>query len=63
MARRRTSQETVATHLGMSRAAVGRRLDGEVPFKITELRSIAALLDVPLASLTEPATALAEGAA
>lgn len=45
------SQQTLAVHLKISQAAVSRRLAGSVDFNVTELRSTADLLDVPVQSL------------
>lgn len=52
LARRRLSQSDLGQHLGLSQAAVSRRLLGEVPFDIAELAAVAAFLDVPLDALT-----------
>jgi len=51
MARRRISQTALADALGMSQAAISRRLTGALPFDVAELSAIAEILDVPLASL------------
>lgn len=51
MARRSVRQIALAKHLGLSQAAVSRRLNGETEFSVAELLSVAALLDVPAASL------------
>jgi len=60
LARRDLTHSDLANHLALSRAAIGRRLIGEVPFNIDELRLTATLIQVPLAQLVE-STALAEG--
>lgn len=60
LARRDLTQSDLANHLSLSRGAIGRRLTGEVPFNIDELRRTATFLNVPLATLLDP-TALAEG--
>ena len=46
MARRRVTQIAVATHLGMSQAAVSRRLNGDKEFAVSELLAVAFLLGV-----------------
>lgn len=46
MARTRTSQTVLATALGLSQAAVSRRLVGAVPFDIAELYIVAEVLGV-----------------
>lgn len=53
MARRRVTQARLSSALGISQAAVSKRLRGETPFDINELALIARVLDVPLARLTE----------
>lgn len=53
MARRGVSQSRLAESIGLSQAAVSKRLRGETPFDINELTAVAAALDVPLARLTE----------
>lgn len=55
MARRRISQADVAAALGLSQAAVSRRLSGAVPFDVAELATIAAALDVDIADLVRAA--------
>jgi transcriptional regulator with XRE-family HTH domain len=51
LARRRVRQTDLAECLGLSQAAVSRRLSGAVPFDVNELAAAAALLGVPAASL------------
>lgn len=51
IARRKISQVTLAGALGISQAAVSRRLNGAVPFDVHELNRVAVLLDLPLAVL------------
>jgi transcriptional regulator with XRE-family HTH domain len=53
MVRRGISQTALASRLGMSQAAVSKRLRGETPFDINELAQIAAALDVTLDRLLE----------
>lgn len=63
LARRGLSQDDLASHLGVSRAYVYRRVNGFVPFTIQDLRSIAAFVEVPLTSLLSPPTVAASPAA
>lgn len=51
LARRQTQQAQIAELLGLSEAAVSRRVNGFVPFRADEVRKIADFLDVPLTSL------------
>lgn len=60
MARRQRSQEDLATHLGVSQAAISRRLNGEVDFTTSQIEAIAGYLEVPVTAFFN-ATALAEG--
>lgn len=53
MARQRVSQAMLGKHLGISQAAVSAKLLGKTPFTIDQLASVAALLGVPLETLTE----------
>lgn len=46
LARQRVSQAQVAERLGLSQAAVSRRLSGQTPFEIDEVAEVASLLDV-----------------
>lgn len=57
MARKGLTQTTLARHLGISQVAVSTRLRGVTAFDVNELTTVAAVLDVPLATLlpTEPA--------
>lgn len=48
MARRRVTQDQVAALLGMSQPQISKRLLGEIPFDLGELRRIAEFLDVPV---------------
>ena len=45
------SQDTLATSLGVSQAAVSRRLTGAVAFDVTELDALAQLFGVPASRL------------
>ncbi|MGN7705061.1 helix-turn-helix domain-containing protein [Cellulosimicrobium sp. 22601] len=45
------SQTTVAAHLGISQAAVNRRLRGQVSWRINELERLAVLLEVDESTL------------
>lgn len=51
LALRRVDLTGVATHLGISKSAMSRRLTGDVDFSAIELQSVAELLDVPVSSL------------
>lgn len=51
MARRGIRQTLLAEHLGLSQAAVSRRVNGQTPFDVDELIKVAALLGVPAAAL------------
>lgn len=51
MARRRITQSRVAKALGVSQAAVSRRLVGTAAISAVELTQIADLLEVPVAEL------------
>lgn len=55
LARTRIPQKRVAEVLGTSRAAVCRRLSGEIPFDVAELEAIAELLGIPVTQLLERA--------
>ena len=51
LAKHKISQSAAGQHLGLSHAALSRRLLGEVPFNVDELVAIAALLGVPTQQL------------
>lgn len=56
LARRNIPQAAVADALGLSNAAVSRRLNGRAPIDIDDLENIAGLLDVaPVSLLAETA--------
>lgn len=57
MARRRCTQEQLAVSLGKTQQFVSRRLNGRVPFTISELDEIAGALEVPLSNLIGEAVA------
>lgn len=46
LARQRVSQAQVAERLGLSQAAVSRRLTGQTPFELDEVATVADLLAV-----------------
>jgi transcriptional regulator with XRE-family HTH domain len=48
---RRCTRRTLASRIGMSEWALGRRMLGRVPFRTPELREVAEVLDVPLSEL------------
>lgn len=54
------SRQEIAAHLGMSQPAFSRRMTGDVDFRISELRAIAAFLDVPLEQLLADESAAQE---
>jgi transcriptional regulator with XRE-family HTH domain len=54
MARRGVSQTALAGALGMSQAAVSRRLRGAIPLDVKELAAIAEILGVPMSVLVAP---------
>lgn len=59
--RAEASRRGIATHeiakvLGTSTAAVSRRMNERVEFKLSELEKIARLLDVPIEILVAPAS-------
>lgn len=58
MARRGVKQAELAGALGMSQSMLSYRLSGQVVFNVDELARIAAVLEVPVATLLdeEPAT-------
>lgn len=60
MARRKNSQSDIAALLGLSQAAVSRRLSGDVDFTSSELAALAKHLEVPVSAFFD-APALAEG--
>jgi len=51
LARAGKTQGDLASHLGISQPQVSARMRGSVEFRLSELRGIAAWLDVPLAAL------------
>jgi transcriptional regulator with XRE-family HTH domain len=51
LARQRRSQRELQQHLGISRVTLYRRLSGESPFDVDELRKIAELLHVSVSDL------------
>lgn len=53
MIRRGRTQDALASRLGLSQAAVSKRLNGRTPWDVNELAAIAALLEVPLATLLD----------
>ena len=57
MSRRRKTQADAAQVLGISQAAVGRRLTGEVDITVPELQALAAWLEVPASALLESSAA------
>lgn len=58
MARRGVKQAELAGELGMSQSMLSYRLSGQVVFNVDELARVAAVLEVPVATLLDeqPAT-------
>lgn len=54
IASHRKTRAEVAQALSLSEAALGRRLRGEVPFDVDEVRTLASLFGVSAARLLEP---------
>ena len=48
MFRKRISQTTLANQLGITQAALSRKLHGDRPWSLTEILTVAAYLDMPL---------------
>ena len=48
MARNRVTQEDLARRLNLSQAAVSRRLNGDIPFNVSELATVGRAVGVPL---------------
>jgi len=59
MTRLKLSQDTVAKHLGLSQAAVHRRLTGAVSWRLDELAALAGLLDIDAEQLVALKSAVA----
>jgi transcriptional regulator with XRE-family HTH domain len=57
MAERRCTQQRIADRLGVSQAAVSRRLMGDVEFTVGELAAVAEVLGVHVAELLPEAVA------
>lgn len=53
LAKHKISQSAAGRHLGLSQAAMSRRLAGEVPFNVTELDALASLIGVPASRFME----------
>ena len=53
MGRRQRSTRSVALELGWTETYLGRRLNGQIPFNVTELEMIAELLEVPVNAFFE----------
>lgn len=62
MARRQVDQAGIAAAIGKSRQAVSQKVRGVAHFRVDELQTIAAVLDVPFDTLLEPAHQPAESA-
>lgn len=55
LARQRLTQQRIVDKLGRSQAYWSRRVNGEEPFDLDDLASLAALLDVPIGRFIPPA--------
>lgn len=55
LARQRIPQATIAARLGISQAAVSRRLSGAVPFDVSELAAVADVLGADVGTLARGA--------
>lgn len=55
LAEKKISQNTAAGVLGLSPAAMSRRVSGEIPFNVSELDAIASLTGVPASRFLEVA--------
>lgn len=51
MERAGVTQAQLAEHLGLTQAAISRRLTGRVPWRVAELVAVAQKLGVPVADL------------
>lgn len=51
IARRKISQSRLARDLGMSRTALSRRMNGDLPLTLDTIEAIADLLDIPAMKL------------
>ena len=60
MARRRVSQQKLASHLGWSQPKISRRLNDVVPFALDDLTAIAGALGVTVDDLLRPAHTMAD---
>lgn len=63
VAYRRETQGGIAKVLNKSQASVSERMSGRTEFRVAELQTIAAHLDVPLEQLLAPATPSEEATA
>jgi transcriptional regulator with XRE-family HTH domain len=57
MGRRRVTQSALGEALGLHQMSISRRLNGEVPFDVSELYEVAAFLGVPVTRLLPEAAA------
>lgn len=53
MARKQLGKPQIRAAIGVSRATLDRRLAGDLDFTVTELATVADLLDVPLSRLLD----------
>lgn len=54
LARQRITHSALAERLGVSRAYLSRRLNGDTPLSIPDVAAIAQILNVSIAQLTHP---------
>lgn len=56
MGRRNLSQQAIADHLGVSSVQIGRRMSGEIDWRLSELESLAELFGLQVRDLIPVAT-------
>lgn len=54
LARQRITNGALAEKLGVSRAYLSRRLNGDTPLSIPDVAAIAEVLGIPISQLTKP---------
>jgi transcriptional regulator with XRE-family HTH domain len=63
LARRGLKQVDVAEKLGIDPAQVGRRMNGDIDWRLSELQAVAAMLEVPVSALVDEPPVAATGSA
>lgn len=58
-ARRGLKHRVIAEAIGISAAQVSQRMNGAIEWRLSELKTVADLLGVPISALIEPASASA----